>query len=325
MSSDQVLSLVQPNDDSSEEMDILLRGDAYECRKLARRTDLQPDIVIKLYPKFLQELMDSGLLRAMTHSNPQLVKELFLEQPQIISEIRIDEEWVKYFAELGTSMTIAIAMNPALPKAYWNYCINHYEVDVRRSIAMNPVIDIGSVATLSGDSDLMVRRLAEGQRRSRFPTDQTLYPLVESETPEASTVKKIEKSKVSKVFRDGNIQVTINPSYLLIAGLSIALVLAVRSPQLSVKSTADDSKASRIVEDTNYANAIEFANEASAKARTSPETKSDWAAIVKNWGKAIELLEKVPKDDPLYTKAQKKIRSYKVIRSVANGNMKRGK
>lgn len=330
MSNQLPLSLV-PEDSSGEEMDILLRADPYECRKLARRTDLSPNIVKKLFPKFPQEMMDSGVLEAMIQTHPQVVHSMFEDYSHIVCELLINEEWAKYFINSNLKIVAAVAANPMLPKIYWDYCVHHYSVDVRRGIAMNPAIGSVFVATLSGDSDPTVQRLAAGQMRSRFPSVPVTEQLPVAQR--ASSVKLQQMAKPKKNDSKNGIQITINSLHLIIAGLSIALLfcggmLAMRLliPSNIVTSTAGIAKVSAIdAEDGNYALAIEHANEASALARTSPEAKGEWEKIITNWDKAIELLEKVDKNQPEYAKARKKIRNYKVIRSVASGYLAKAK
>jgi hypothetical protein len=330
------LSLVSDSS-SSEEMDILLRADPYECRELARRAYLPLIVAQRLFPKFPQEMLDSGFLGELTRTDSLAAKELFENNRQIVRELKVDDEWVKYFIGSSPDIVAEIAANPLLPKVYWDYCAHHHLIDVRRAVAMNPSIDFATVARLSGDTDLMVQRLAEGQMQKRFPAVQmAAEPRHEAQSQDSPIAQQAVESKTS---RNGNVQITINPSHLAIGLLTLALLialgaLAMRSPQQSssvssptsgISSASSKAKQVKDAEDTNYAQAIDYANEASALARTSPEAKGDWNTIVSNWDKAIALLEKVSKDEPEFAKAQKKIRSYKVIRSVANGNLEKAK
>lgn len=328
------LSIVGDDSFPSEEMSILMQADPYQCRELATRSSLSLNAVQQLYPKFPQELLDSGVLAELTRTNDKAAQKIFEDHSQIIRELRIDEEWAQYFINSSPKLIAEVAANPLLPIIYWNYCCNHYLVEIRRSIAMNSATDYATVATLSGDSDLMVRRLAEGQMQSRFPAAKMATP---NESPAGiqQDVPKAPESNANAI-KDGNIQVTLNPSHLIITALSLALLMSLgallmRQPQQSANTptlagTSGGAKALKnTAEDSNFALAIEEANEASALARTSPEAKSGLANIVSHWDKAIALLEKVGKDESEFAKAQKKIRSYKIIRSVANGNLEKAK
>jgi hypothetical protein len=69
----------------------------------------------------------------------------------------------------------------------------------------------------------------------------------------------------------------------------------------------------------NMNRAIEIANAASLAARQFPN-KSGWKAISSQWTEAIDLLSKIPSDSKIYTAAQAKIRSYRVILATATQN-----
>ncbi len=65
--------------------------------------------------------------------------------------------------------------------------------------------------------------------------------------------------------------------------------------------------------------AIEIANVASLAAQQFPD-KPGWNAISKQWTEAIAILNKIPSDSKIYTAAQSKIRSYRVILATATQN-----
>jgi hypothetical protein len=65
-----------------------------------------------------------------------------------------------------------------------------------------------------------------------------------------------------------------------------------------------------------YHGAINFANSATL-ASQSAATKEDWDKIVAQWSKSIALLQTIPTTDPLYPKAQEKLREYQTILDVA--------
>jgi hypothetical protein len=65
--------------------------------------------------------------------------------------------------------------------------------------------------------------------------------------------------------------------------------------------------------------AIEIANAASLAAKQFPD-KPGWKAISNQWTEAIAILGKIPSDSKIYTAAQSKIRSYRVILATATQN-----
>jgi hypothetical protein len=65
--------------------------------------------------------------------------------------------------------------------------------------------------------------------------------------------------------------------------------------------------------------AIEIANAASLAAKQFPD-KPGWKAISNQWTEAIAILSKIPSDSKIYTAAQSKIRSYRVILATATQN-----
>jgi hypothetical protein len=65
--------------------------------------------------------------------------------------------------------------------------------------------------------------------------------------------------------------------------------------------------------------AIEIANAASLAAKQFPD-KPGWKAISNQWTEAITILNKIPSDSKIYTAAQSKIRSYRVILATATQN-----
>jgi hypothetical protein len=90
--------------------------------------------------------------------------------------------------------------------------------------------------------------------------------------------------------------------------------LQARSPTskpLVLDSTSEDL--------ANMNRAIEIANAASLAAKQFPD-KSGWKAISSQWTEAIDLLNKIPSDSKIYTAAQAKIRSYRVILATATQN-----
>jgi hypothetical protein len=65
--------------------------------------------------------------------------------------------------------------------------------------------------------------------------------------------------------------------------------------------------------------AIEIANAASLAAKQFPD-KPGWKAISSQWTEAIDLLNKIPSNSKIYTAAQAKIRTYRVILATATQN-----
>jgi hypothetical protein len=65
--------------------------------------------------------------------------------------------------------------------------------------------------------------------------------------------------------------------------------------------------------------AIEIANAASLAAQQFPD-KPGWKIISSQWTEAIDLLSKIPSDSKMYTAAQAKIRTYRVILATATQN-----
>ena len=65
-----------------------------------------------------------------------------------------------------------------------------------------------------------------------------------------------------------------------------------------------------------YHSAINVANTATL-ASQSAATKEDWDKIVVQWTKAVDLLKTISVDDPLYPKAQEKLKEYQTILDVA--------
>ncbi len=65
--------------------------------------------------------------------------------------------------------------------------------------------------------------------------------------------------------------------------------------------------------------AIEIANAASLAAKQFPN-KTGWKVISNQWAEAIAILSKIPSDSKIYTAAQAKIRSYRVILATATQN-----
>jgi hypothetical protein len=322
------LSLVDGGDESKSHETIWLKGDEFELRILANEPNLAPKIIESLFPKFPQEIMSSGVLVNISHQDSEFLIRLFLNHIQAVSNVRLSEEWAQYFMASEVRLVAAAAANPTLPSEYWRYCQCHYDKSIRQNIAINPMVGYATLAELSGDVDPLVAAVAAGQIQRRFPAVQ--QPTQIQPTNTIALTNPANFSNSQQTTKKGAVQITVEPLHLLIAGLSIALavmtaLLLFRSPQQTVlqpQGSAAVSGASKAAstEDTNFSLAIERANEATALARTSPEAKSDWQTIVKNWDEAITLLEKVGKDDPDFSKAQKKIRTYKIIRSVAAGN-----
>ncbi len=69
----------------------------------------------------------------------------------------------------------------------------------------------------------------------------------------------------------------------------------------------------------NMNRAIEIANAASLAAQQFPD-KPGWKAISNQWTEAIAILNKIPSNSRIYTAAQSKIRSYRVILATATQN-----
>jgi hypothetical protein len=65
-----------------------------------------------------------------------------------------------------------------------------------------------------------------------------------------------------------------------------------------------------------YHSAINAANSATL-ASQSAVTKEDWGKITVQWTKSINLLKTIPVRDPLYPKAQEKLKEYQTILDVA--------
>jgi hypothetical protein len=65
-----------------------------------------------------------------------------------------------------------------------------------------------------------------------------------------------------------------------------------------------------------YHSAINFANSATL-ASQSAITKEDWEKVAVQWNKSIDLLKTISVSDPLYPKAQEKLKQYQTILDVA--------
>ncbi len=323
------LSIVDSGNDPSADEDILLKGDPYELRILANKPNLSKNIVRSLFPKYPQEVMDSGVLVEISHQDSNFITQLFIDHLQAVSNVRLSDQWAKYFMSSEVGLIAAAAANSTLPSDYWRYCQCHYQKEVRQNFSINPMIGYATLAELSGDSDPLVAAIAAGQIQKRFPAVGQPTILQSNDTP--SSLSNITNSSSNQIKNtpNGTIQIFIQPLHLVIAGLSIALaivttMLVLRSPQ-QMQQPLNNTVSKSTTEDTNFSLAIEKANEATAFARTSPENKSDWQAITKNWDEAIALLEKISKDDPNFNRAQKKIRTYKTIRSVASSIAEKSK
>jgi hypothetical protein len=92
---------------------------------------------------------------------------------------------------------------------------------------------------------------------------------------------------------------------------------AVTTNNLQPVKILDDSAVAADV--TNMNQAIEIANAASLAAKKFPDKKG-WKSIVTQWTEAITLLGKIPPSSKLYSTAQSKIRTYRVILETATQN-----
>jgi hypothetical protein len=95
-----------------------------------------------------------------------------------------------------------------------------------------------------------------------------------------------------------------------VAGKSLPAASPTSTP-LAADGTAEDL--------AKMNQAIEIANAASLAAKQFPD-KPGWKAISNQWTEAIAILNKIPSDSRIYTAAQSKIRSYRVILATATQN-----
>jgi hypothetical protein len=145
------------------------------------------------------------------------------------------------------------------------------------------------------------------------------------DTPRSTALTQLQANKSSLVSR-GLPMLIIAALSLLSLGLLATLwsllgQKAVAPANLQTKLQAGKPLAvDGISEDLAKMNqAIEIANAASLSAQQFPD-KPGWKAISSQWTEAIDLLNKIPSNSKIYTAAQAKIRTYRVILATATQN-----
>jgi hypothetical protein len=336
------LSIVSPGNNGSAVADhfmtAIYNASDYELLQISRDPDLSLEAMSHLFPKYPQELIENPSFIAATNHSPSFVSDLFVLHKEVISNLRINDDWAKcLFNHHNEEVRYLTAANPSLPDSLWDFCMHHHDHQIQMGIAANPALGYGELAQLSGVKSPAVRSIAAAQITNRFPA--VAQPSATLTTPEPSH-DFLMPMTTFQVDNTEQIEIKRHPLIFIFGGLvliciaSIATIFGSQSTPSSVQVkgampvvTTTDTRAS--VKTTSglnainpYDRAIEYANEATARTRkvsekNGSEYKSEWSAIVGIWDNSIKALQEVEKGSPDYEKAQAKMRNYSHIRAVA--------
>jgi hypothetical protein len=87
-------------------------------------------------------------------------------------------------------------------------------------------------------------------------------------------------------------------------------------PATATKNATAKNKAVMASTSDDFAAAVRLAGEAAGASQTA-KTKAEWSAIAEKWGKASELMAKVPPSDARYEKASDRTTSYRNNQQIA--------
>jgi hypothetical protein len=295
----------------------------------------------KLNPQFMQDLFAS---------NYRIVSDLILP----ITWFRY------LLSHTSPDVRRAAASNPNLPKQLHEQCVTSQDTALRMGIANNSSIAYNLLCHLRGDADSQVQAIAQqnpGNFSLTIKLPNPAPPVVTSlntaqhngfngnnngaglvndfvepsmtelqafETPRSTALTKLQVSN-SAVMNRGLPMLIITALSLLSLGLLATLWMLLSQRNPLAPASANLLPATQTSEDRNAADlakmnqAIEIANAASLAAKQFPN-KPGWKAISKQWSEAIDLLNKIPTDSKIYTAAQAKISSYRVILATAKQN-----
>jgi hypothetical protein len=330
------LSIVNPGNNGSSGADRFMAAiygaSDYELLQISRDPDLSLEAMSHLFPKYPQELIENPSFISATDHSPSFVADLFVLHKEVISNLRINDDWAKcLFNHHNEEVRYLTSANPSLPDSLWDFCMHHHDHQIQMGIAANPALGYGELAQLSGVKSPAVRSIATAQITNRFPA--VAQPPPASTTPSTQTLPQDVQAPVMAFQVDSTDQTEIqrHPLIFLFGGLiliciaSIATIFGSQSTpgSIQVKGALPVVTSTAGLNAVNpYDRAIEYANEATARTRkvsekTGSEYKSEWSAIVGIWDSSIKALEEIGKDSPDYEKAQAKIKNYFHIRAVA--------
>jgi hypothetical protein len=332
------LSIINPGGNGSSGADRFMAAiyDAsdYELLQISRDPDLSLEAMSHLFPKYPQELVENPSFIAATNHSPSFVADLFVLHKEVISNLRINDDWAKcLFNHHNDEVRYLTAANPSLPDSLWDFCMHHHDHQIQMGIAANPALGYGELAQLSGVKSPAVRSIAAAQITNRFPAAS--QPATALTTPTHPQDFQVPMTTF-QVDNTEQIEIKRHPLIFIFGGLvliciaSIATIFGSQSTPGSIQVkgglpviTSTDTRTtlkttSALNGISPYDRAIEYANEATARTRkVSEKNGSEWSAIVGIWNNSIKALEEVEKGSPDYEKAQAKMRNYCHIRAVA--------